>query len=254
MAAALIARIDWDAPWLWGYRLVGLTLARQIAAGQSCCDALNEAHAAVRFVPQAALPPGVPYEQFIFETGQVPTREGLHDFFNGLIWLHFPQSKRWLNQLQAAEIARCGVGPVRGPLRDAITVFDENAVLLQAPQPLWQALQARQWRQLFVELRHLWAQARLLLFGHALLEKLTAPYKAITGHVYARPVPLELGADLSAWDAWLAQELAAPQLAAKPFLPLPVLGVPGWWPPNEDSGFYDDAQVFRPLRPPPQRG
>jgi hypothetical protein len=34
----------------------------------------------------------------------------------------------------------------------------------------------------------------------------------------------------------------------KPFLPLPVLGIPGWWAPNENPGFYDDTQVFRPQK------
>jgi hypothetical protein len=34
-------------------------------------------------------------------------------------------------------------------------------------------------------------------------------------------------------------------LAAKPFANLPVLGVPGWWPPNEAPGFYQDPAVFR---------
>jgi len=53
-------------------------------------------------------------------------------------------------------------------------------------------------------------------------------------------------------DAWLAGQLSAGRLAAKPFLPLPVLGVPGWWPQNGDFSFYDDAQVFRPAaRPEP---
>jgi len=49
-------------------------------------------------------------------------------------------------------------------------------------------------------------------------------------------------------DAWLAQDLVAEKLATKPFSPLPVLGVPGWWPANAAPGFYDDAQVFRPRR------
>ena len=49
-------------------------------------------------------------------------------------------------------------------------------------------------------------------------------------------------------DAWLAQDLTAAKLAAKPFVPLPVLGVPGWWPDNEDPAFYADAGVFRPVR------
>lgn len=213
---------------------------------------LNEAAAAqalpVRFVPQSALPDGTAYEQFIFEHQQVPTRENLHDFFNGLCWLRFPQAKQQLNRLQGAEIVRQGVQQTRGPLRDALTLFDENAALLQAPEPLWQALLARDWRRLFVELRPLWAQARLELFGHALLEKLVTPYKSITAHVYAVPVPWGLEGDAD-WDAWLASALSAEGLRHKPFTPLPVLGVPGWWPQNDDPVFYADTEVFRPRRP-----
>jgi hypothetical protein len=57
----------------------------------------------------------------------------------------FPQAKSALNRLQAAEIARDGIAARRGPLRDAITVFDENGALLAAPPPLWDALVAREW-------------------------------------------------------------------------------------------------------------
>jgi hypothetical protein len=48
-------------------------------------------------------------------------------------------------------------------------VFGENADLRQAPDALWEALQAKDWGQLFGPLRPLWGQAQLLLFGHALL-------------------------------------------------------------------------------------
>lgn len=220
-------------------------------AGLSLPQALTLRSGASRphFVPQSQLPGGMAYEQFIFDTGQVPTREGLHDFFNGLVWLRFPATKHLLNRLQAAQLAATGVGQVRGPVRDGITLFDENAVLMQAPDALWNALIARDWTRLFVDLRSLWTQARLVLFGHALLEKLVAPYKSITGHVFREPVPLALGHDLAAWDRWLAQRLADTELGAKPFTPLPVLGVPGWWPANQAVDFYTDTQVFRPARP-----
>jgi hypothetical protein len=49
-------------------------------------------------------------------------------------------------------------------------------------------------------------------------------------------------------DDWLAQDLSANKLASKPFSPLPVLGVPGWWAENAEFGFYNDAAVFRPQR------
>ncbi len=97
----------------------------------------------VKFVPQSALPEGQAYEDFIFKTAQVPTRNGLHDFFNGLCWHRFPLAKRRLNQLQAAEIQTQGVRATRGPVRDALTLFDENAVLMHAPDAVWRALQAR---------------------------------------------------------------------------------------------------------------
>lgn len=242
--ASELAEIDWALPWLAPYRAAGEPLAQQVVAGRSCSEVLDGAAAPVRFVPQAELPAGTAYEQYIFEQRRVPTRDGLHDFFNGLIWLQFPLTKLRLNQLQAAQIAADGIREVRGPVRDAITVFDENAALLQAPDVLWDALRARDWRRLFLDLRPLWAQARLLLFGHALLEKLVQPRKAITAHVYR--VPQDVAPD--ALDAWLAQDLSAARLAAKPFVPLPVLGVPGWYGQNETPSFYEDAQVFRPLR------
>ncbi len=238
--------IAWQAPWLAPWREAGQVVAQAAVSGLPLHQALNRAQAApVRFVPQSELPVGEVYERYIFNSGCCPTREGLHDFFNGICWICFPQTKRRLNQLQAAEIAAAGVQPVRGPVRDALTLFDENAALLQAPEPLWDALAARDWRRLFVALRPLWAQAQLLLFGHALLEKLVCPRKAITAHVYRVQDAIKSVAEL---DAWVAADLSAAKLAGKPFASLPVLGVPGWWAENQNFCFYDDSLVFRPRR------
>ena len=238
-----IAPIDWDAPWLEPWSVRGRALAGRLCDGVPVCQALNaDAAAPVRFVSQALLPPGMAYEQFIFDTGQVPTRENLHDFFNGLVWLHLPQAKRRMNQLQAQAIAAQGVGAVRGPLRDALTLFDENGALLDAPAPLWQALHARDWQRLFVDLRPLWVHARLLLVGHALMEKLVFPRKGITAHVYQAPAAIET---IAQTDAWLAAELQPDLWAQKPFVSLPLMGIPGWCHGNDAVSFYDDLSVFR---------
>lgn len=245
-----MACIDWQTPWNLPLRRCGEPAARAWAQGATVRAALNGLAAAPRrFVAQDELPRGVAYEQFIFEHGVVPTRDNPHDFFNGLVWCALPLAKQRLNALQHAEIARVGVQGRRGPLRDALTLFDENAALLHAPDALWQALAERRWGELFGPLRPLWRQASLLLFGHAALEKLITPYKSITAHVWRVSLPFDPLGDLSALDAWLAHDLTPEKLAAKPFAPLPVLGVPGWWPANEAPGFYDDAEVFRPLRP-----
>ena len=236
--------VDWARPWLAPYSNLS---ADSISGSTHGVAALLNAspHAPLRFVEQSALPPGAAYEQFIFETGSVPTRDNLHDFFNGLCWLRFPQTKKKLNRLQAIEIAQVGVQQLRGAVRDALTVFDENAALLIAPQPLWDALTAREWQKLFVDLRPLWKQAQLILFGHALLEKLVNPRKPITAHVYRAQPAMN---SITEIDAWLASDVSAAKLSAKPFLPLPVLGVPGWWADNENPSFYRDTLVFRPPR------
>jgi hypothetical protein len=248
--------IHWPAPWLAPWRNMGQPLSAQVLAGMSVAHALttqvqkSQASCPVRFVPQTDLPAGVAYEQHIFDTHQVPTRDSPHDFFNGLCWLHFPQTKQRLNALQVSQHAARS-HHVRGAVGDALTIFDENAAFLWAPDGLWQALVTRQWHRLFVEQRTLWAHARLVLFGHALLEKLLQPRKAITAHVYRvlAPEMTHQMADADArqqMDAWVAQDLQPEKLLTKPFAPLPVLGVPGWWDENENPVFYEDKSVFRP--------
>ncbi len=238
--------IDWHAPWWAPLRAVGAPALARWTAGDAVAEALNATGAApVRFVPQSALPEGEAYERFIFTLRAVPTRDNLHDFLNGLIWCACPRAKAALNALQYAEIARDGVRATRGPVRDAVTVFDENGAVLAAPDALAQALAERRWADLFGPLRPLWRQARLWVFGHAALEKLVSPYKSITAHVLCAPDAIKT---IEEADAWLAGWLSAERLAPKPFAPLPLLGVPGWWAANEHPAFYDDDRVFRPLR------
>ncbi|KNZ32324.1 MAG: hypothetical protein AD742_12450 [Methylibium sp. NZG] len=272
-------------PWLAPYQPLGGRVARQIVAGRTVVQALNAALPAavddaadasatagpfsdaaaigslrergLRFVEHGAVPAGEAYESFIARTGCVPTREHAHDLFNGLVWLRFGTLKRRLNALHVQQIEAAGVGATRGALRDALTLFDENAALLHAPSVLSDALRRRDWQALFVEHRSVWAGATLTIFGHALLEKLLRPRKPITAHV--RLVPGALLAPTTApTTAPTAAPTAAPttapttapldELIAQPHLPLPVLGVPSWWPPNEAGNFYQDAAVFRPPR------
>lgn len=236
---------DWNAAWLAPYREPGERLHARWVAGAPVAEVLNEAlrrhplelpAGCLRFVPHQALPPGEGYEAFVARTACVPTRDNAHDFFNGLVWLRQPLLKARLNSWHGQGQAAGSQGR-RGALRDALTVLDENGALLQAPPALAQALVARDWPRLFIELRPLWRHARLELVGHALLEKLLQPRKPISAHVLL----------VESLDA-AAAGLDAGELARKPFHPLPVLGVPGWWAANLQPDFYADAEVFRPRR------
>jgi Protein of unknown function (DUF3025) len=242
--------IDWSAPWLATYRELAETAATLATEQTQVFDLLNRlGKAPVDFVPQSHLPTSMAYEQFIFDKKECPTRDGLHDFFNGLCWIQFPQTKKRINQLQTEQITLLGSVTTRGAVRDALTVFDENAAFLLAPPELWQSLLAKDWQRLFVTLRPMWKEAKLVLFGHALLEKLVNPRKAITAHVYVCSFPdSSTCLTLESLDAFIAADLTSEKLASKPFAPIPVLGVPEWWAANEVESFYDDETVFRKPR------
>jgi hypothetical protein len=258
-----LERIDWRAAWLAPYAERGVQWQRSAQADpagfvrmltrQACLAAHVTGYGRpLSFIEQAELPAGTAYETHIAETGGVPTRRNLHDFFNALVWFAHPRVKTVLNAHQARAIERDGVKGARGVERDFLTLFDENAVLFVCADPaLSTALTAFDWGRLFVGERVAWGErCEVRVFGHALLEKLIAPYKACTGHAWIVAAPPEY----FRWprprqDAWLDREVAASLeqggLEARRYAPLPVLGVPGFWPDNADPLFYADAAVFR---------
>jgi len=260
----LAEHIDWTRPWLrplLPYRHV--VAADDWLAELNClareADLRNHRHSPVRFVPQAYLPTDTAYELFISESGAVPTRRNAHDFFNALIWLNFPTTKKQLNALQADAIQRrreeslARTSHGRGALRDAITVFDENGAVFVCADPRMAALlRERCWVDLFVRERdHFLASCEVWLFGHAILEKLLTPFKAITAH--ALPLHVEksyfrLSHDerKRLIDSMIANDLDH-GFTTRSLLPLPVAGIPGWAE-QQDEQFYLDSSVFRPKR------
>lgn len=270
-----------DAPWYAPYArwLAGLAEPALQGRWAACLAELNRLAAAQGLVNARGLPlrfvdrlpdDGLAYEARIDATGLVHTRAGegaWHDLFNAVVWLALPRTKARLNALQAAAIARDGVGARRGMLRDAATLFDENAALVVLREPGLRARwRAHDWAAVFGLGRSApaWTSPPLIL-GHALLDKLRAPYKSACAHAWLLDPPAGLPADSSVglrpdrpvalpWDlpvALPAVDVAVAAglnegLARAAFVPLPVLGVPGWWPANADPAFYDDATVFRP--------
>lgn len=197
------------------------------------------------------------YEARIFRCGEIVTREdNWHDLFNALAWLTFPRTKRELNRAHH-EHMQGSSSKQRGTARDALTLFDESGVLVACADPsLAQLLTGFRWKELFLERRDdVENRMRFFVFGHALHEKALAPHAGMTGRALilecSRPfMDAPMTQQLAELDeraaAWLRDPtaLASTRLLA----PLPLLGIPGWDPGNNEAAYYDNTGVFRPGR------
>jgi hypothetical protein len=200
----------------------------------------------------------VRYEERIYRKGELPVRANdWHDLFNLLVWLTFPRAKAALNaRHHSAFENRAPVGVTdRGPVEDALTLFDEGGVIVAATSPeLLDLLRTFAWKELFWRNREaVAANMGFFLFGHALYEKALRPFAGITGRGLCFDVdPGFLQAppamQLAEMDARVAARIGATDrlTATRDLAPVPILGVPGWCAENEVESYYDNTDYFRP--------
>ena len=192
--------------------------------------------------------------------GELQVRENnLHDTFNVLVWLAFPRAKAALNARHFAalkEQAAAGAAN-RGPVQDALTLFDEGGIVVASDdEELLASLREWRWKELFWTSRaRLAARMQFMLFGHAVYEMALEPFLGNTSRGILLKVDPELLAApprerLAEIDARLAAHIADPGriLATRELAVVPILGVPGWHPDNEREKFYDNTDYFKPRR------
>lgn len=247
------AHIDLKQSFWEGYRVTLGRLADEVFPSPDELNRLllpGQANArgnAIRFRSAGEIP-GVAYEKHIHETGEVSTRENSwHDLFNALAWCRFPYLKSAMNEVHYRCLGEEKNGR-RGKQRDALTLLDESGVIVTSPsEELLEALSERNWHAAFVLHRDAWAGTGVLVCGHAILEKFLRPYKSITAH--AIYLHLDKAMCLAELDELLAETLLEGSLLRSPkdLSPLPLMGIPGWWPEGaQDCAFYADQSVFRP--------
>jgi hypothetical protein len=219
----------------------------------------------LRFVAQsqALLADKMHYETRIFERGEIATRaENWHDLLNALIWIEQTPLKAASNARQARDIAR--VGSKRRTLGQcALTHFDEaGALVVLDDERLFAAWDQHDWHELFWAQRDAWRVppsaaghslrtpgARVLIFGHALLEHLLRPRLTLVAKALVLRIE-DVGDPSALRSAMLraAEAIAAGTALTDPqqLCPLPISGIPGWHAENGDVAFYRAAPCFRP--------
>ena len=219
--------------------------------------------APLSFVPPRAASGGDRrhYELHIAATGEVETRAcNWHDVFNALAWLTFPRAKARINAQHVAMLEAGGEHEARsrGPARDALTLFDEGGVAVaSSSRELLRLIVDFRWKELFWTRREeLGRHVAFVGFGHAMFEQSLAPFIGMIAKTVFLPVDagffsLEPSARLARIDAMLDAHFADPARFSTPKLmaPMPVLGVPGWYPGTARADFYDDPVHFRGPRP-----
>lgn len=200
------------------------------------------------------------FEARVHLKGEMVFRErNWHDLLNLLIWLTFPRAKAALNarHFEALEAQRAAGAANRGPAQDALTLLDEGGVIVAScDDELLGLLREWRWKELFWGNRErLRSRMRFTVFGHALLEKALQPFIGIAGRgVLLRIEPgllaLPLVERIAELDSRLATYISEPGnlTATRELAVVPVLGVPGWYPGNEQEVFYDNTDYFRPRR------
>ena len=220
---------------------------------------VNSRNLPIRFVSQGTKPRTFEdkYEPRIYLKGEVPVRaENWHDLLNVLVWLTFPKSKAALNCrhfLAAVESEEKGEKN-RGPVRDALTLFDEGGVIVACSDSrLTELLVDFKWKELFwVNRDAVIASMKFFLFGHAIYEKALQPFAGVTGRGVIYPVAadffsLALESQLQLLDEKLAGYLSNPQHFNRTvdLAPVPILGIPGWNAENEREAYYENEAYFR---------
>ncbi|MBB3228992.1 hypothetical protein FHW69_003640 [Luteibacter sp. Sphag1AF] len=232
--------------WAFAHDLLGSDHWPDVAA----LNALPGRDAGRTFVTQdvALLSDGLHYEERIANHGAIATRaDNWHDLLNALVWLRYPALKRALNARQMVEIALMGRKQRSRP-QCALTHFDEAGLLVVLSDPaMLDAWDVHDWHGLFWRHRDAWLRgdARVEVFGHALLEHALTPDTLLVGKA------LVVMGDASVDVAQLcANVISDGSILRDPqeLRPLPVSGVPGWHTRTDEEAFYREAACFQPLR------
>ena len=231
------------------HHATALTLALSRAAGEEIVP---------RFIaPLAGHLSAIDFERRIVEQNELIVRpNSLHDALNALVWLTFPKTKRAISEAHVVLGVNAN-GKTRPRRRDVLTLFDESGIIILSENDDLRSLnQQHQWRELFVTNRtDFIQQTRPILFGHGAMEQLAnglsqlpQVHRGLT--VKALWLPLPVSTTRAQLDGYLAERVVSGERLNEHerSIPMPVLGLPGWFLESESPDCYDDESVFRPRR------
>jgi len=193
------------------------------------------------------------YEEHVAKLATVPTRPGnWHDFFNMVVWAHFPKLRWALNALHVDP----NLGPKdprngRAPAQNLAATLDEAGMLVTSTSSaVLNELRALRFKRVFWEMRaEVLETTRFWLVGHGMFESLLTPHTALAARSLLLHVPSHPSGEAGERFRWELDALAAAHVHAwrttRPVLDIvPLLAIPGYHD-NDSAAFYDDPSNIR---------
>lgn len=121
------------------------------------------------------------YDALVFKEKKIPIRNNIvHDYFNALTWLAFPNSKTKLNKKNFTLLEKNYLNGNKNRPRniDLTTLLDESGIIILTKNSyLASLIRQKKWKTVFWDSRDIVKKSfKFFLFGHSLFEKIMNKY------------------------------------------------------------------------------
>jgi len=194
------------------------------------------------------------YDALVFKEKKIPIRkEVVHDYFNALTWLAFPNSKKKLNKKNFTLLEQNYLNGNKNRPRniDLTTLLDESGIIILTKNSyLASLIRQKKWKTVFWDNRNMVKESfRFFLFGHSLFEKIMNEYIGTAARA------LIISNDnfsldkitISNVDKILSQYIDNDFFFKnlEKTVSVPLFAIPGWSNLNEKQEFYQGNEYLR---------
>ena len=194
------------------------------------------------------------YDALVFKEKKIPIRKDvLHDYFNALTWLAFPNSKKKLNKKNFTLLEHNYLSGNKNRPRniDLTTLLDESGIIIFTNNSFLSSLiRQKKWKTVFWDNRDTVKKSfRFFLFGHSLFEKIMNEYIGTTARaliIFNESLPFEK-ITISNVDQILSDYIDQEFffLNLEKTVAIPLFAIPGWSNLNEKKEFYQENEYLR---------
>jgi hypothetical protein len=194
------------------------------------------------------------YDALVFNEKKIPIRKNIvHDYFNAITWLAFPNAKKKLNKKNFIFLENNYLNGNKNRPRniDLTTLLDESGIIVVTKNSyLASLMEKKKWKTVFWDNRDIVKKSfRFFLFGHSLFEKLMNKYigTAARALIISDESLLLDKITINNVDQMLSDYIDRDSFFKnlEKSISIPLFAIPGWSNLNEKEEFYQGNEYLR---------